>query len=185
MGKQKINLATHGLSGKIDTFVYRQRNGITVVSKPPVHTRLVSDAQGGIRSTFKRAVIYAKAALMDADTRMLYASKAKPGQSAFNMAIADFFLSPVVGEINISGYTGQPGSIIKVESYDDFKVASVLVRIEKSNGTLIEDGNATLSGNGLDWEYTATTANGSLTGSMVIITATDRPGHSIVKQKTI
>jgi hypothetical protein len=62
---------------------------------------------------------------------------------------------------------------------------TVKVGIEKSDGTLIEEGNAAIQPDGLNWQYTTTTANGNNAGNKLLITATDLPGHSITEQKTI
>lgn len=185
MPKQKINVVTHGMSGKVDLLVFRQRYGRTVISKAPVYSGLVSAAQEQVRSTFKQAVMYAKAALTDLAIKAAYKAKAKLGQTPYNVALADFFKPPVIEEIDSSHYNGQSGSIIKVLAYDDFMVKDVQVRIEKANGTLIEEGSAILSGDGLHWDYTATASNATTANCKLIITATDQPGHSIVKQKTI
>lgn len=183
--KTKNNIVTEGLSGKINKLVFRQRFGETVVAKAPKRTGISSTAQLGIRQLFKEAVIYAKASLADMATRLAYKAKAKPGQTAFNMALADFFKPPVISDIDTGNYTGIVGSSITIAASDDFKVVSVRVRIETATGNLVEDGMATLSGDGLHWLYASSTNSGNVSGYVVIVTATDLPGHSIVKQKTI
>ena len=50
---------------------------------------------------------------------------------------------------------------------------------------MIEEGNAAIQPDGLNWQYTTTTANGNNAGNKLFITATDLPGHSIEEQKTI
>jgi len=180
------NFATEGLTGTYKQVVFKQRAGETIVGKRPKRRKAgLSASQQGTVSTFKKAVIYAKAILADAAIKAAYALKAKRGSSAFNVAIADFFTLPEIGEINSSGYTGQVVSTLSAEVTDDFKVQSVNVRIEKADGTLIEEGAASLQQDGLNWQYVTTIAINATNGTKVSFTATDLPGHSISKLKTL
>ena len=184
--KSSDNFATEGLSGKYKQVVFSQRAGETIVGKRPKRkngTRTA--AQQGITSTFKKAVLYAKSILTDAAIKMAYQLKAKRGSSAFNVAIADFFTLPEIGEIDSSGYNGQVGGTLIAEVTDDFKLKSVKVQIEDANGTRIEVGDASLLPDGLNWMYVSTVANPDTTGTKVSFTATDLPGHSISKLKTL
>ena len=185
MARSKINHATFGLSGRVNLFVYRQRFGKTVISSAPNVREKMSATQTALVSRFKLAVIYAKKALSNLSVKAAYQAKAKLGQTAYNVAIADFFNSPVIGEIDLGSYNGQPGNIIKAEVMDDFEVAEVKVKIETAGGILLEQGNATQSANGYQWEYAVTVANSNIAGCVISINAKDRPGHEIVKQKTV
>ena len=184
--KSSDNFATEGLSGSYKQVVFRQRAGETVVGKRPKRKKgTKTAAQQLITTTFKKAVLYAKSILADAAMKAAYQLKAKRGTSAFNVAIADFFTLPEIGEIDSSGYNGQVGSTLLAEVMDDFKVIAVKVRIENANGSLLEDGSATLLPDGLNWMYVSTVANTATTGTKVSFTATDQPGHSISKLKTL
>ncbi len=184
MSQSKNNIVTEGLSGKLYQLVFKQWFGKTIVAKRPRTFSTVSPNQLSIRESFKAAATYAKAAISNAATKLAYKAKAKPGQTAYNMAFADFFKPPSIGTIDTSTYTAQAGSSIIIEATDDFKVVSVNVKIEKANGSLVEQGAATLSADGLHWLYTST-ANGNITGNVISVTATDMPGNSIVKQQTV
>jgi hypothetical protein len=64
MAKSKNNVLTYGLSGKIgDLLVFRQRDGITIVSKMPEQQKTVSAKQKANRERFQQAAIYAKIAV--------------------------------------------------------------------------------------------------------------------------
>jgi len=184
MSQSKNNIVTEGLSGKLYQLVFKQWFGKTIVAKRPRTVSTVTANQLTIRESFKAAAMYAKAAMSNAATKLAYKAKAKPGQTAFNMAIADFFKPPSIGTIDTSTYSSQAGSSISIEASDDFKVVSVNVKIEKANGSLIEQGSASLSSDGLHWLYTAT-ATGNITGNVISVTATDLPGNAIVKQQTV
>ena len=184
--KSSENFATEGLSGTYKQVVFSQKNGQTVVGKRPKRRAGTLPAiQQSINAMFKKAVIYAKSVLTDLAMKAAYKAKAKRGQSAFNVAIADFFKLPEIGEIDSGGYNGQVGGTLLATVTDDFKVASVKVRIEKADGSLIEDGVANLLPDGLNWMYVSTVRNDSLAGTKISFTATDLPGHSISKLKTL
>ncbi|MDR1154600.1 MAG: hypothetical protein LBL04_07795, partial [Bacteroidales bacterium] len=74
MAKQKGNVVTHGLSGKIgDLLVFRQKDGQTIVSKVPEQPKTVSEKQMEQRKRFQQATIYAKIATGTDGIRELYA----------------------------------------------------------------------------------------------------------------
>jgi hypothetical protein len=185
MAKNKNNAVMHGMSGKINIVVFRQRNGETIASMIPKEIQGMSPKQETIRLTFKDAARYAKAVITDPALKLEYELRTKPGQTAYNLAIADFFKAPVIGEIDNTGYSGQTGSTIKVPVTDDFKVVSVKVKIENTDGTLVEEGDAILQNDGLHRTYTSTQTNSSLTGDIITVTAFDMPGHASIKQKTM
>jgi hypothetical protein len=70
------------------------------------------------------------------------------------------------------------GSTIIIRAVDDFRVTGVQMQIYAASGTLLEKGNAVQQTNGLDWTYTATLANATLTGSKINAIATDVPGNT-------
>ena len=81
MAKQKNNVVTYGLSGKIgDLLVFRQVAGKTVVAKMPQQSGKVSDKQKEHRKRFQQAVIYAKTAMSSPETGEQYRAGAKKGQ---------------------------------------------------------------------------------------------------------
>lgn len=182
MARSTNNIVTQGLSGTLDQLVFRQRSGQTFVSKRPRDYGPPSQAQLDLRSRFREAVLYAKAAIADAATRLFYASRAKEGRTAYNAAFSDYFKKPEIGGVDVSAYSGAAGSRITIPVTDEGKVVSVEVKIQKSDGTVVEEGKAFLHANGLHWVFTATAQNDSLSGSLITITASDLPGHSSFKQ---
>ena len=135
---------------------------------------------------FKAASIYAKNALLDPTLKELYTAEAKKRDvaSPYNMAMADYLRPPVIDKINAEAYTGSAsGEKIIIEADDKFKVISLKVKITKSNGSLIEEGQASLSEG--KWVYTTTAANASPTGDKITVIATDRTGNSTTKEITL
>ncbi len=179
------NNATHGIRGKVNQFVYRQRFGETVVSKPPVFSGTFTENQKAVHATFKRASVYARYILADEAMRTAYKAKAPRGRSPFNMAVKDFFLAPEIVEVNLQAIGNSPGGTIRAIVTDDFRVQQVQVSIKAADGSIIESGLAIQQSDGLSWVYT-TTANGAgAAGNVVTITAADVPGNSIVDEITI
>jgi hypothetical protein len=84
------------LSGTIDFWVFSQRGGQTVVGMRPQGKRTFTEEQKEHPRLFQRAILYGKMAIADAGTKAGYQQKLKPGQSAFNVAVADFSNAPAI-----------------------------------------------------------------------------------------
>lgn len=166
-----------GSIGKIMT-ITKKKSGTMLIGKhrgsssvPPTEKQL------GIQSKFKEAVIYGKAVMADPELKALYAKAVKGDQTAYNVAVKDAFKAPEITLIRTDGYSGLIGSTVSVRAVDDFKVVSVRVAIYSGAGDLIEQGDAVLQANGLDWLYTATVANNAVQGCRVRGVAKDLPGN--------
>ena len=79
-----------------------------------------------------------------------------------------------------AAYTGKTGEAIKIRASDDFQVVGVGVVIRDTGGTVLEQGPATVSGDGA-WTYAATTKLPDGQQVVIEVTATDRPGHKTTK----
>lgn len=188
MAESKNNYVMYGMSGKLGKLlIFRQRAGKTFAMGVPNRSNSFTETQLEVQSKFKEAASWARGALLNPDTRKFYRSIATGGQSAFNMAIADWFTDPEVKEIDTTGYTGAPGSIIRVLVTDIIKVNSVQVAITTAGGALVEEGSAVFDADSQQWLYAAIANNAAPIGSMVTATATDKPGktHSLEKVVTL
>ncbi len=188
MAKSKNNVITHGLSGLIgDLLVFRQRANKTIVAdRPKPFSKPPTVVQLGIQDRFKKAALYAKTAILDPLVKAAYQAAALLGQSAYNRAFKDYQLAPEFDEeVNLSNYTGAIGDEISVSVIDDFRVSGVKVQIMKPDASLLEEGDAVQSVNGLDWIYTATAVNADVPGSTIIFTASDLPGNRTVLEKVL
>jgi hypothetical protein len=178
MAKQKGNIVTHGLSGMVGgMLVFRQTATGTVVQSPPRVSGKTTEAQRAHQRRFQRAVLYSQAVAADPALEAAYASRAKPGQTARNVAIADFFHAPDIRAIDVSGYGGKPGDVIRIEVTDDFAVKEVKVVISNADGSVVEEGFAVQEAAGYEWTYVATAVNDSLQGDRIEIFASDMPGN--------
>ncbi|MFT3739093.1 MAG: hypothetical protein QM786_10065 [Breznakibacter sp.] len=179
MAKVGENIVTTGFSGKLgNLIVFSNRAGKTIVSTAPKKRKAEpTEAQEKHRLKFQEAILYSQNANADPTIKALYKTSAKEGQTAHNVAVADFLNAPSINEIDVSKYTGQPDSYIQIRAIDDFNVKEVSVAIQNADGSEVESGMATLQPGSIWWRYTATAANQSLSGDKIIVRATDIPGN--------
>ncbi|WPV67832.1 hypothetical protein [Chitinophaga sp. LS1] len=174
------NLILKEASGSIGGIltITKSKSGATRLGKHRGASRvLATSKQLEVQAKFKQSIIYAKAVMDDPDLKALYATAIKGDQSAYNLAMRDAFKAPEITKINTELYDGLVGSTITLRAVDDFKVASVRLVIYSANGDVVEQGDAVLQANGLDWLYTATVANGVVAGSKVRAVAKDLPAN--------
>jgi hypothetical protein len=178
MAKQKRNVVTHGLSGMVGgMLVFRQTASGTVIQSPPRTSGNATPAQLAHQRKFQRAILYSTGVVSDPEMEAAYAAKAKPGQTARNVAVADFFHAPDISNIDLSGYKGRAGDVIRIEVTDDFAVRAVKVVISNADGLPIEEGYAVQEATGYEWTYRATANNESRKGDRIEIFASDTPGN--------
>jgi hypothetical protein len=179
MAKVRNNLVIHGLSGMLgkQVVVRRQKNGDYVLAAAPGHRmKELSDAQKQHQQRFRDAILYAKAA-QDAPEYQA-AAKAR-GQSAYNVAIADFLHPPEIQHIDLGAYQGAPGQSIMVTAVDDVKVKTVGVMITTEDGVLVEKGAAVPSaGDPNQWLYT-TIATAPSPKVKVVVDVADLAGQVV------
>ncbi len=179
MATSKNNVLTHGLSGTVgDLLVFRNKGGkVIVANKPKERTSEYTEGEKAHQQLFQRATLYGKAVLADPAKKAAYNAAAKDGQSAYNVAVADFFHAPDIDTIDISGYTGKVGDSIKITVTDNFQVSEVTVSIYNADGTEVEHGAAVQSANPSEWIFTAKLANESVEGDRIEVKAYDLPGN--------
>jgi hypothetical protein len=97
MAVSEHNVITRGATGTFGKqIVFRQRNGKTVMCKPPCKYPPKTATQIANQERFKRANNFAKAAVKDPEKKAYYQSIAKPHQTAFNAAFQDAYNKPEV-----------------------------------------------------------------------------------------
>lgn len=171
-----LTLRSTGTFGK--QIVFRQRHGETIMSKPPRPTNIPLTAdQIAVQEKFKMATNYAKAVNANEALKAAYKAASKPGRTAYNTALADYFKAPEIKEIDRSQYTGQPNSIIRINAIDDFRVESVYVSLFNQAGDIIEQGHAVADPESHFWIYTAVSLNQDVPGCIVRVQAKDLPGN--------
>lgn len=143
MARIKNNVITHGLSGKLGgNIVFKQYGNKTIVSAYPDMSRVKpSESQKKQRTRFKKAMMYAKYMMKDPVCKAEYHSNAKGTQTAYNVAVADFYHPPVIHKIATAF---KNGFRVIVDAQDDFKVKKVEVEISEFSGEVIFKGDASL-----------------------------------------
>jgi hypothetical protein len=169
-----------GSVGKMLTITKKKSGTIQLGKHRGASTTPPTDKQKEVQSKFKNAIVYGKAVMNDPDLKAMYQAAAKKDQSAYNLAVRDAFKAPEISSINTALYTGAIGSKITVRAIDDFKVASVRVKVTSAAGVVIEQGDAVLQNNGLDWLYTATVLNDVVQGGTIVASALDLPANETV-----
>lgn len=174
-----------GASGKVgDMLVFRQKAGSTIIAGVPKidPDRVPTEDQLSVQERFTDAAFYAKRAINDPDLKERYQQKAKPGQTAYNVAFKDYLTDPEVRKVFVDQYVGAAGDEILIRVKDVLEVKQVHVDIVDGNGVAIEDGLASATDeNATEWIYTATAANETLTGSVITITLVNTPGNTTTK----
>jgi len=103
-------------------------------------------------------------ALTSLETKKAYKDAANKGETACNVAVADFMNAPGIDEIDLCKYTGKVGDTITIT--DGF------IR-----------GLAQSATRGL--QCLSTAANNSLASDKIIIRASDTPGHTTEKEQAL
>jgi len=156
MAKIRNNLVLHGLSGMLgrQVVVRRRPDGTFILTGAPHRQdRPPSETQATQRKLFTEAAAYAKGAQQVPEYRALAEARKL---SAFNVAMADFFHAPEIGNIDLSAYDGDSGQSIVVSATDDVKVTSVEVAIATESGSFVEKGSARHRTEDGSWVYTTT-----------------------------
>ena len=131
MAKVELNPALAGLRGKMDGWVYRQQNGQTVaVPYWPASDDAPSAAQQGGRERFRAAQAYASKILADPLQRALYrklgAEQKRPPNAVL---ISNFLTPPTIDQVELEGYAGGAGHVIRILATDAIEVVGVTLRI--------------------------------------------------------
>jgi hypothetical protein len=184
MAKMKFDALMQTVQGKLGNYVFRRMRGKMIIApSPTVSSSPPTEGQERIRTAFSQAAAYANAVLSDPTRRAGYERIAEQrDQLVRAVVMGDFLNPPDVTEIDLHGYRGQVGDVIKVLADDDVEVVSVSVKIiDAATAALVEEGVATKE-HGV-WNYVATVALAADQAVTVEATALDRPGHPGVATK--
>jgi hypothetical protein len=174
-----------GVKGTLgDQLIFKKdKAGRTIISVMPTfdEDRMFSMAQQAQHQAFREATAYAK----DQTNNPIYLAKAEGTPlNAYNVAVADWFNRPEILEIDLKGWSGEAGQVIRMRVQDDVLVKHVAVAIADEADNVLEQGPAVEVG-ALWWEYTTTaTASGN---ARVMVVALDTPGHTteLVEEKAL
>ena len=182
MSKVDLNALLNGFSGKLGNAVFRRVGDKTIVAHRPKKSDVAPKESVLLqRERFKRAAAYARIKMEDPEAKAEYQLLAagKPNMTAFIMAVTDYLRPPKITRVLTSKYTGNPGDVIVIQPQDDFKIKSIQVIITGANGTVIENGDASVMPGELDWQYLVTQPNAVVAGTKIKVIALDRPGNEV------
>ena len=185
MAKVIDNIFVRGLSGSLgDQFIVKTyKNGRTIICKKPTFksNRTFSQAQVDHQQAFREAAAYAKK-MKGEEIYITLANRV--GKIPYNLALSDWFNPPEILGVDLGGWSGEAGQVLRIQAQDNVQVQHVAVAIMDEANTLLEQGSAVDMGT-LWWEYTTT---GMASGNpKVVVTALDIPGHmtQLTKQKAL
>ncbi|WP_343667620.1 hypothetical protein [Chitinophaga sp.] len=170
------NLLLQHVRGTLgDQITIYERNGqIIVAVKRGKSTKKPTQKQLDVRWKMTVASAYAKVAIQDPVVKAYYKSLAGPGQNAYNMAVRDAFHSPQIQDIKI-----ESTDVVVVAAKNEFRVASVSVRVQDERGKVIEEGRAVQERNGVNWSFKVTQMPKK---GRIRVLVEDLPGNVSVKE---
>ncbi len=182
MARVKQNALIKGLSGRIGkSIVFKTYGNVTVVSAYPDMSNVkLSAKQKTENKKFKEAMAYAKSQMADPTAKALYKAKTTGMQKPHNLAIADFYHPPEIGNVVVSIAQQGKADQISIEAKDDFMVVKVEVEILRNDGRQHEIGNAQEIREN-KWQYVVQRVYPSAEGLNIIVRAWDRPGNCTEK----
>ena len=126
-------------------------------------------------AAIRAAVLYADFAT----TQDVYLDlECETGVSAYTFAIADWFGTPKVLQLDFDGWTGEIGQTIRVKARDNIMVAAVTVVIRDPQKNFLEMGEAVRSeAGGPWWNYTTQTRVAMSPFPTVAAIIQDLPGN--------
>ena len=184
MAKAVLHPAFAGISGKVSSLIYRQQNGQTVIVEHTERKDRPSRAQKQNRSRFGAAKDYAKTVLADPLRRECYRRLAAERKCPSNaLLIANFLNPPTIDIVELKGYEGRVGDVIRVVARDAIEVVSVTVTLRSiTSGAVLESAMATRDHD--VWVYRCTTAAANLRDVRIEIVAANRAGTKAKRSET-
>ena len=159
MTKVRFHGPIAGFSGAMGEMVFadtKEKNITVAYMKkhlPPSQAQLDNWAH------WKDCAARARAALEIPAMREFYERIATERDSKpYTVAFTDFLVEPSFKPLDLSGYKGEVGNLIKIRAVDDIGLAEVEVTLTAIDGTQLEKGKAIESGVGTgQWTYIAST----------------------------
>jgi hypothetical protein len=183
MAKSVPNPSAGNLKGRIGHLVFYELNGKPCVRSVPHRKEPPTSAEKNNRRRFRAASKYAHSTLSDPKQKARYAEAgAKTGSSAYNVAVSDFMHSPVITEVDLTGYTGRACQSIRIRVEEKLIGATaVTVVIADQSKALLEHGAADVEDGGTMWCYAAQEDIRPDQLLWITVTAEDQPGNRTSK----
>ncbi|HEX3009711.1 MAG TPA: hypothetical protein VHO90_19050 [Bacteroidales bacterium] len=178
MAQIRKNIITQGTSGSIDRkIVFKQYGDRIIMSAFPDRSKVrLSDKQKKENKRFSQAVAYARSQIADPVSKAEYKSRATGLQSAYNVAITDFYTPPSIMSINTAAFNNHKNDPLFIHATDDFKVVSVVVTIAAVDSVILESDDA-VQLDRWNWEYRLQAPSLPTGKYNIIAQAWDKPGN--------
>jgi hypothetical protein len=166
--------------GKLGSLQYRRIRGKDIVSPVPNMSEVEwTAAQQTQRGTFKANGWWGRQALADPATKAAYVARARELDiPLYALIYKDRRHGPHVQGIDLSGYTGKVGQVIRILVDDAFEGYQVDISIRDAAGNVLESGPASrIAPDQVQWSYRTTVDLASPSGILVEAVAKDRPGN--------
>jgi hypothetical protein len=187
MARIEGNDLTLGLRGKFGKqFVFRKYKSRTIATRKGETVDRRTADQLEHRERFRLAAMYAKRALKNPELKAAYEAIAEATESnTFAAAVTDYLKSIIIIGVMAEEYDGQIGFPLTFNVDDPYKVKTMKITLTDAGSTLIESGNASLTGQSIHYSYVTTKAIPDISGLKVKIEVTDRPGKVVIKEVTL
>ncbi|MGV3503864.1 MAG: hypothetical protein ACO1O1_09150 [Adhaeribacter sp.] len=187
MAKHTNKPGIAGLSGSPGNFTFHPHpHRVVAYVAPAPGQSLAASGLMAERTQFQQAHKYARSVQHRPEIWDLYLAEAALRRCApLGLAIADYIQPPVITDVWLGSYRGQPGDAIRIQVSDTFRVASVQVAITNGDGEAIERGQALFKPATSDWLYETLIVNLALPGSCIRIEARDLPGNCTSLERTL
>ena len=168
-------ITIHQVTGILDDpSVSKTRSGETIIISKTMFDdkRESSETQ---QDALREAATYANFA----SAQEVYINKARRTETtAYNIAIADWFVAPKVLEIDVDNWTGEIGQTVRVKARDNVMVARVSVVICDAGENVLESGEDVQAAPGSAWwNYTTQSVVKMNPFPLVEAIAQDLPGN--------
>jgi hypothetical protein len=183
MAKPVSNASAGKLKGRIGGLVHYELNGKPFVRSVPHRQAPPTSAEEDNQHRFRAASKFGHSTLTDPKQKARYSeAAAKSGSTAYNVAVSDFMHSPVITEVELTGYTGRAGQFIRIRA-EEKKIGAAAVNVVIADRTqaVLEQGAAYVENDGVTWWYTAQQEIPPDQSLWITVTAVDQPGHRTSK----
>lgn len=180
------NIFTNGLRGRVGNLIFRRWGEKTVVSAAPGRAkRKWSRLQRSNRERFSIAMAWAREAMKDPEKRRGFQKRAKGMQTAWNVAVSEYMMRPLIEKADVSGYHGKRADQLRVWTGKAFRVSTVIITILTAQGVIIESGTAARDGGTNGWIYFATTHNPNPDDCRIQVKVISRSGNLVQVFRTV
>ena len=130
MSDVELNETINGYRGSIGKLVFKKYKGRTIVGRKVKSSKPPTEGQLAHQADFKDASAFAKSVQANPALLAFYGPIAKQRDVTVRVvAMGDYMKKPVIKPLDLSGYKGRVGDVIKIRAIDDLGFANLQVEI--------------------------------------------------------